>query len=304
MNHLRSYLFSLPLIFTLCIALCSCSEKNNLKLTTAEYPVTDGAAMTVILDQTIMEKLTGTDSPEAASYILHTTNDNAYKKLLSGEASLIFTTELPSSELRSFADDSGEKFEATAVAKDALVFYVNSENPIKDLKLEELRGIYSGSITGWRSLGGDKETVIPYQLPEGSFLQDMMKKEIMKNTEMITAPAEITAVSNEGDPLLYSVFDSPDYETRLLPYSNSSGAVCYGSLFYLSEDKDISLLSIDGISPKAGNIINGKYPYSYSIYAVVLSSSRGDSAENNIISWLLDDKGQEAIKEAGYVPLS
>lgn len=304
MNHLRSYLFSLPLIFALCIALCSCSGKNDLKLTTAEYPATGGAAMTVLLDQTIMEKLTGTGSTEAASYILHTSNDDAYKKLLNGEVSLIFTAELPSSELRSLADDSGEEFEATAVAADALVFYVNSENPIKSLKLDELRGIYSGSITGWRSLGGDKETVIPYQLPEGSFLQNMMKKDIMKNAEMIAAPAENTAVSNDGDPLLYSVFDSPDYETRLLPYSNSAGAVCYGSLFYLSGNKDISLLSVDGISPKAGNIINGKYPYSYSIYAVVLSSSRGDSVENNIISWLLDTDGQEAVKEAGYVPLS
>src|SRR5258705_10641415 len=40
------------------------------------------------------------------------------------------------------------------VAVDGLAIYLNSANPIKELSLDQIKGIYIGKITNWKDVGG------------------------------------------------------------------------------------------------------------------------------------------------------
>src|ERR1700749_3197498 len=40
------------------------------------------------------------------------------------------------------------------VAIDGLSVYVNNANPVKDLNLEQLAGIFTGEIKNWKEVGG------------------------------------------------------------------------------------------------------------------------------------------------------
>ena len=42
----------------------------------------------------------------------------------------------------------------TAVAKDGLSVYLNEQNPLKELTIEQLRNIYTGTFTNWKQVGG------------------------------------------------------------------------------------------------------------------------------------------------------
>jgi len=55
-------------------------------------------------------------------------------------------------------DKLKERFNSTGVeipvARDGLAVYLNEENKISELSLEQLKGIYTGKITNWKELGG------------------------------------------------------------------------------------------------------------------------------------------------------
>src|SRR5262245_3503979 len=48
------------------------------------------------------------------------------------------------------------------VAKDGLSIYLNDQNPVKELTIEQLRGIYTGAITSWKDLGGKDAPITLY----------------------------------------------------------------------------------------------------------------------------------------------
>jgi phosphate transport system substrate-binding protein len=51
---------------------------------------------------------------------------------------------------------------AFLVAKDGLSLYLHPDNPIRDLRLEQVKDIYTGKIKNWREVGGKDEPIVAY----------------------------------------------------------------------------------------------------------------------------------------------
>ncbi len=49
-----------------------------------------------------------------------------------------------------------------SVALDGIAVFLNEANPVKELTLAQLKGIYTGSITNWKEVGGQSHTIILY----------------------------------------------------------------------------------------------------------------------------------------------
>ena len=112
-----------------------------------------------------------------------------YIKLIDGEKDLIVVTQ-PSEEELEYAKSKNVELEVIPVVNEGFVFYVNSENPVSTLSLEQIQDIYSGKITNWKEVGGNDEKIRAFQRPVNSGSQTGMLALVMKDKELMEAPKE------------------------------------------------------------------------------------------------------------------
>ncbi len=86
--------------------------------------------------------------------IVCSTTVGAYEYIVTGEADIIFAA-APSQEQLDFAAQNGVELVLTPIGREAFVFFVNGENPMNNITVEQIQGIYSGEITKWKQLGVD-----------------------------------------------------------------------------------------------------------------------------------------------------
>lgn len=51
--------------------------------------------------------------------------------------------------------EANAQLEQKPIGRDALVFIVNENNPVKSLTRQQLKDIYAGKITNWKEVGGE-----------------------------------------------------------------------------------------------------------------------------------------------------
>jgi len=287
----------LPLLFSGC-------GDAGAGLTEENYPSVSGCEVTSVLMRNAKASVLKTEPGSLTSDTSFLTNDGAYGALASGEKSLIFTTEEPSAERNAALRESGDSFLMEKIAVDALVFYTPSSNPVKSLTSQELSDIFSGNITDWRSLSGDHVTVIPHLLPDDSFCHTLLKSFLLDGKEP-TIQISSFSLPDGQDPLTLSLgsVQSEAADTDL----PEEGSLSYGSYFFLSsldDNMNIRLLAVSGVSPSQETLSNGKYPFTYPIYAVIRSSEAEGSPARLLLKYLQSKDGQKMIREASYGTIS
>ncbi len=224
-------------------------------------------------------------------YTVCTTTTQAYKDIVDGKADIIFVA-APSESQRKYAENKGVELVYTPIGREAFVFFVNSKNPVDDVSLDEIRGIYSGEITHWGELGAKSLGEIKaYQRDEGSGSQSTLVQ-LMAGKKLVKAPTE-EVINGMG-----GVFE------KTSDYKNNKNAIGFSFRFYADEmirNNGIKLLCVNGVAPTEKNIANGTYPIASEFYAV----TRSDMSENThlLLEWILSEQGQELIQRTGYTPL-
>jgi phosphate transport system substrate-binding protein len=69
---------------------------------------------------------------------------------------------------RTTAEGKGINVTEWKVAVDGLALIVNKGNPVDSLTIDQLKGIYNGSITNWNQVGGNDQTIVLYGREETS----------------------------------------------------------------------------------------------------------------------------------------
>lgn len=261
------------------------SDMPRMDGATALYPIYSAFAKAVYPEESVSA------NNVYSYYLTCNTTTGAYETIVTGESDIIFVA-APSEEQKQYAAENGVELIYTPIGKEAFVFFVNSNNPIDDLTLEQVQAIYSGEITSWSELGvnglGD---IRAFQRDEGSGSQTTLER-IMAGKELMTPPME-DVVSGMGGII-----------ERAADYKNYKNAIGYSFRFYSTEmvaNDQIKLLSINGVAPTTENIENGTYPLASYFYAVTRSDA-GEST-NALVEWILSDQGQELIEKTGYSPL-
>lgn len=65
------------------------------------------------------------------------------------------------------------------VAYDALAIIVHKDNPIKNLTVEDLKNIYTGTYTNWSEVGGDNHPIVLYGRDSASGSYDYFKEAVL-----------------------------------------------------------------------------------------------------------------------------
>jgi phosphate transport system substrate-binding protein len=266
-------------------------EETTLKLT-ADLPVLDGATALYPVYSAFVNAV----YPRAYYHIYDSivqcwTTSKAYDNLLEGKVDIIFCTE-PSKYHLEKATELGVSFSLTPIGRDALVFFVNKNNPMENITSFQIKDIYSGEITNWKEITGIDENIIAYQRPENSGSQTGLQF-IMGETP-IMEPIKETIAGGMGEII-----------NRVSSYRNYQNAIGFSFLFFTTEmvkSQEIKLLAIDGIIPSKKTIQNNTYPFSGLFYAITI----GNEKENvkKLIKWILSEQGQYLIEKTGYVPIN
>ena len=215
----------------------------------------------------------------------------AYQDIVDGGAEIVFCA-APSAKQLAYAEENGVELELTPIGREAFVFFVNEKNPLENLTLAQVRGIWSGRITEWSELGVPSLGKIhAFQRDEGSGSQSALIR-LMGDTPLMDPPTEDVVDVMEG------------IITRAADYRNYKNAIGYSFRFYstvMHPDAGIKLLALEGVAPTIENIENGSYPVASYFYAV----TRKDADENTrrLVEWITGPQGQELIAKTGYTPV-
>ena len=261
------------------------------------YPRVDASLATQPLTNAFIKNFVGENID--VDSIEYSNTHPAYEKLINGETDLIVVTQ-PSEEELNLAKEKGVELEVIPVVKEGFVFYVNSQNPVDSLSLENIQKIYTGDIRNWSDLGGEREEIKAFQRPVNSGSQTGMLNLVMKNLKLMNAPKENLVESMSEIINLVSNYD------------NGKNAIGYSYYYYATTmydvidseaAKGIKLLKINDVAPNFDTIKNGEYPITTAYYIVINKNEKENSTTRKLVDAMLSERGQMVAKEAGYVPV-
>lgn len=261
-------------------------KDNTPKLdgSTALYPMYAGFVQAVYPER----KYDPYDASPYSGQVVSTQTANAYERLLAGDADIIFVPK-PSKKYLELAKERGKKLKMTPIGKEAFVFFVNAENPVKSLTVEQIQKIYTGEIKNWKDVGGSNKEVEAYQRPEESGSQQALIR-FMGDKSILKPETEKVALGM-GEIIVQAA-----------EYQNKENAIGF-SFRYFSEEMvkngNIRNLAVNGIQPTKETIRDGSYPITMEFYAVT-AGTKNPNVEP-FIQWILSKQGQTIIEETGYV---
>lgn len=237
----------------------------------ALYPVFSGFVNAVYPSDSV--SFDGEDFAPDSALQFHNTR-GAYSAIVDGTADVIICA-APSKEQLKYAEQNSVELELVPIGREAFVFIVNKNNPVDDLTVEQVKGIYSGEIKKWSEVGGENRYIDALQRNTGSGSQ----------TRMLSFM--------DGVPMKRSI-------TGIF-----GSAIGFSFRYYVEgivENSDVKMLSLNGVYPSPENVANESYPLVNSFYAVY---RKGDPNPNipALIDWILSDEGQRIVEESGYAPL-
>lgn len=173
------------------------------------------------------------------------------------------------------------------VARDGLSVYLNDENPVKELTIEQLRQIYLGSVTNWKDVGGPDGQIILYGRENSSGTYAFFKENVLENKDF--------AAQTQTLPGTAAVVNA---------VAKDKNGIGYGGAAYAKGVK-FALLKKDANSPayepSLANVKSGTYPLSRYLFWYLRNKPAGDIKK--LVDFVLSDKGQEIVSKVGYFPV-
>jgi phosphate transport system substrate-binding protein len=179
-----------------------------------------------------------------------------------------------------------------SVAVDGISIIVNSGNGVTTLTMDQLKGIYNGSITNWNQVGGVDRTITLYgrQSTSGTYqyFQEVVlsKGNYSVNMNLLQGNSAIVE-SVRGD----------------------ASGIGYVGIGYAKEATNINILTVSKNStPSAYSplnesaVLNDNYPLSR--YLFLYTNGMPTTETKNYILWVINSaKGQTIAQEAGFYGL-
>jgi phosphate transport system substrate-binding protein len=223
--------------------------------------------------------------------------------LIAGTAQLgPMSREMKGEEIDQFEKKYGHKPTAFKVAVDALAVYVNKDNPIKGLTMQQVDGIFSNTrkrggqdITKWGDVGltGDwaNKAMSLYGRNSASGTYGYIKEHALqkgdfKSTvkEQPGSSAVVQGVGSDLGGVGYSGIGYKTSEVRVVPLGESAGKFVEGTY---------------------ENCVSGDYPLARFLYIYVNKKPNEplDKLTAEFIKFVESKEGQQVVVKSGFFPL-
>lgn len=182
---------------------------------------------------------------------------------------------------RALTAAEAERLTVVAVARDGLAVVIHPSNPVRDLRLDQVRAIFAGSLRSWRELGGPAAEITVITREEGSGTRAAFEALVM-NGSWIAASALVQ--------------DSTGAVRQLV--ASDPAAVGYVSLGLV--DQTVKAVALDGESASEDGIDAGRYPLVRPFLFVLPRSP--DPAARDLIEWITGPEGRALTRREGLLP--
>jgi len=169
------------------------------------------------------------------------------------------------------------------VAMDGIVIVVHQSNPIAELTIEQIRGIYAGRIRNWKQLGGPDLPVVAISRDTNSGTYETFETMVM-NKEKITEKTEY--VGSNGA-----------IRQRVM---NTPSAIGYVGLAFREGVKPVK---VNGIEANPETVVSRTYPISRPLYMYTNGRPSEGTPLCEFINLPKTAEGMKIIEDTGYIPL-
>ncbi|MCR4426495.1 MAG: phosphate ABC transporter substrate-binding protein [Firmicutes bacterium] len=162
----------------------------------------------------------------------------------------------------------------TIVARDGIAVVVHRSNPVSDLSLEQIQGIYAGRITNWSQVGGKNQSILVVTREEGSGTRGAFE-------EIVMGKAKIVATANV----------QPATGAVRVTVAGAPQAIGYVSLGALTSE--VKAVRVGGVEANAESIIQGRYRIQRPF--LFLTRGKPEGLAKAFIDFCLSPEGQEIV---------
>lgn len=212
--------------------------------------------------------------------------------------------EMTESEIKRFVTEHGYEPTAIPVAIDAVAIYVNKDNPVAGLTLDQVDAIFSSTrnrghkvaITQWGQLsltgGWEHAAISLYGRNKKSGTREFFKEHALAGGEF-----------NQG------LDEEPGSASVVLAVSRDRLGIGYSGIGWnASTVRVVPLAESDGmpfVPPAAESVSNQTYPLRRVLYLYVDKDPKGSfsPAAHEFLSFINSRDGQETVIKAGFFPL-
>ncbi len=166
------------------------------------------------------------------------------------------------------------------IARDAIAVIVHPANPVDDLSLAQVRGIFSGQITNWREVGGVDRRIVVITREEGSGTRGAFEELVMEEE-----PITLSALRQDSNGAVRVVVASDRY------------AIGYISLGLVNHQ--VKAVRLNGVEASVESVRDGSYGLSRPF--LFLWKGELSASARDFVDYVLSPEGQEILAREGLV---
>jgi phosphate transport system substrate-binding protein len=209
--------------------------------------------------------------------------------LLHGMVDVGMTSREVTAGERAYAGDKGLDLSVVPLALDAIVIVANAANPVSVLDLDQLRGIFAGTIRNWRDLQGGEGEIAPFARAAGSGTAYLFGEHVLA-----------------AESLAASVSHLPTNEAIVAEVAARPGAIGYtglGALRTAGDRVKVIALRADGESAPTvaakDTLVSGRYPLTRKLS--LATTGHPVATAKAFVDFCLSANGQALFRRAGYI---
>jgi phosphate transport system substrate-binding protein len=208
-------------------------------------------------------------------------------QLINGTADIAQSSRpMKDEEKAKIQETTGAPVSETAVARDGVTIYVHTSNPLAQVTMDQLKGIYTGTITNWKDLGGADRPIVVYSRENNSGTYVFFKEHVLG-----------------GDDFMPGAQTLPGTAAVVNAVSRDPNGIGYGGIAYGTGIKHVGVAGAGGgpVEATEATIKDGTYPLSRPLYWYM--TSKAPEAAKTMRDWVLSAEGQAHVQEVGYFPV-
>lgn len=221
------------------------------------------------------------EHPRIAIFVEGGGTESGFEELIRNKIDICSASETIRPErVRSLAKSYNRIGVSTRVAKDALSVFINPQNPVRNLSMQQLESIFTGKIDNWKSVGGNDAAITVLIRPPNSGTFLFFNKHVLGGKSYSPTAKTMPTTMAITNAVL-----------------NDVNAIGYGGLAY---GTNIIQCRVNQVLPSEQSVKDDRYPLVRYLYFYTIDTPQGHIKA--FIDWVLKD-GQKIVREVGYVPL-